>query len=213
MAKLSHSEALPYGLLMVKPHAYDEVLDPLVSEILQGKGLAAQLAPQDILRPILTKLVVGNPIIRDLSAVPYVNELIDLFYGDKSMRRYYPMIRDYYIGKVAIIPYMYGGPAEDMADVYSALKGTTQTYDVNGKQIDPSTGIRGLLGKPYKLYDNESSMSMSDETYRKYFLPVVNNYIHVCDSSAEIDAGLRLVYMEDEWAITLGHMINGNRTP
>jgi len=212
MAKLSHSESLPYGLVMVKPHAYDEVLDPLVSEILQGNGLAAQLAPHDTLRPILTKLVVGNPIIRDLSTVPYVNELIDLFYGDKSMRRYYSMIRDYYIGKVAIIPYMYGGSAEDMADVYSALKGTTQTYDVNGKQLDPPTGIRGLLGKPYKLYDNESSMSMNDETYRQYFLPVVNNYIHVCDSAAEIDAGLRLVYTEDEWALTLDHMINRNGT-
>ncbi len=208
MRHLLQSESLQTGFVMVKPHAFDAALDPLIGEILAGSGLAIQLEPSDQLRPVLDNLTVGNPIIRNLAAVAYGSKFLDLLYGDKATRRYYPLIYEYYLGRVAIIPYFYRGEPADMPLVYDALKGTTETYDAHGKQHDKSTGLRGLLGEPYQFHDNQSSSFLDDDTYLIYFTPEVNNYIHVSDSRIEIDTGLQLLYAADEWKTAVKHVVD-----
>lgn len=49
LALESHAEQV--GFVMVKPHAFDMCLDPVISEILHGDGLAHQLSTDDPLRP------------------------------------------------------------------------------------------------------------------------------------------------------------------
>lgn len=200
------SKAEQVGFVMVKPHAFDMCLDPVISEILQGNGLANQLATDDQLRPVLDKLKLGNPTIRNLATVSYGSKLLELLYGDKITRRYYPLIQEYYLGKIAIIPYLYDGVPTDMPQVYNAIKGKTETHDQDGRLIDKRVGLRGLLGEPYLLYDTQSSIVVDNETYRRRFTPVVNNYIHVSDSTVEITEALQLLFAPTEWAKTLRHI-------
>jgi len=191
---------------MVKPHAYERVLDKVIEETLRGLGVASDLQPEDRLNCFLDGLTVGEPMIRDLRVVPYGVKLIELFYGDKSNRRYYPLIMQHYIGKVAFLPYVYSGEEADLDGLYPAIKGTTETYDVKGDQVDSATGIRGLFGEPYQVVSHESSLGMDDHDYERCFLPVVNNYIHVCDSRAEINKAFSMLGVDcltESWMAAL----------
>lgn len=49
---------------------------------------------------------------------------------------HYDLIQEYYLGKIAIIPYLYDGEHTDMPQVYNAIKGKTETHDQEGRILD-----------------------------------------------------------------------------
>ena len=194
------------GIVMVKPHAYERVLDQVIDETLRGFGVASDLHPEDRLNCFLDSLTIGEPMVRDLRVVPYGVKLIELFYGDKSNRRYCPLIMQHYVGKVAFLPYIYRGEEADLDVLHPAIKGTTETFDANGDQVDSATGIRRLFGEPYQFVSHESSLVMDDHDYERCFLSVVNNYIHVYDSRAEINKAFSMLEVDclkESWTAAL----------
>ena len=181
------------GLVMVKPHAMKEVLDPVIESILSG-GHASMLLPNgDPLLGMIQDVEVGQPTIRDLRSITYGEQLITLFYSDKSDRRYYPILRKLYLGKVAFLPFIFHGNAEQRTKLVVAMKGTTETYDEYGSVVTPAAGIRGALGVPYLYTPNDTAKDLDDRTYQHQVEPVVNNYIHVCDTPHEIELALELI--------------------
>jgi len=192
---MSNPENLPSkGLIMVKPHAYDMVLDPIIKQMLEGEGVSRLLNDDDPLVAYLPDIEVDEAVrVADLTGASFGKSMIELFYGDKETRRYYPLIQRYYMGRVAFMTYTYHGEPDNLPDVYRALKGTTQTFTTSGDQIDPPSGIRGLFGEPYVLASAEEASHMSDAEYNDRFTPVVKNFIHVPDSQQEIQRALNML--------------------
>ena len=121
--------------------------------------------------------------------------MINLFYGDKSDRRYYPLILEWYVGKVVFLDFsLISSDRDSLITDLHALKGTTQTYDIRGQTVDHSTGIRGIIGQPYLVYPKETLDLLDDNEYRQVIRPIIQNYIHVCDKTNEAELALQLIY-------------------
>lgn len=183
------------GLVMVKPHAVQQGLDHIVEALLRGDSrlLQASLADQ-ALRQTIERTELLNPIARDLSETRSGQKLIDLFYGDKTDRRYFPLIAEWYTGKVLFLPFLLDTLSQEQLTVdLDTLKGTTQTFDSSGLEVDASLGIRGILGSPYSVYKTDEIERMSDSAYRTAVEPMIQNFVHVCDKPGEAVAALELI--------------------
>lgn len=182
------------GLIMVKPHAVEQVLDPVIGAVLGGSDGLGLLSPSDPLSSMIKDIELRAPVIRDLRIMDYGESLLTLFYDDKSDRRYYPMIREKYLGKVVFLPFFFHGSDEKYNELLSAIKGTAETYGATGSVVTEAIGIRGALGQPYQFFTNEEASDLDDASYRQYFEPVVDNYIHVCDSTQEVEIALKTIF-------------------
>lgn len=174
------------GLIMVKPHAVQEGLEATVTDLLQDTRALDLLDTDDPLRATVQGITLERSIAMDLRQSHVGNYLLELFYADKSSRRYYPLIRECYTGNVVFIPYTYQGDLSPHT-VYTSIKGSTEMFDTHNSRVTRALGIRGALGEPYLYVSNADAAALDDQEYRKLFLPVVNNFIHVCDTTEQID--------------------------
>ena len=183
------------GLVMVKPHAVQQGLDHIVEAMLRGDSRLLQTSLADqALRQTIERTELLNPIARDLSETRSGQKLIDLFYGDKTDRRYFPLIAEWYTGKVLFLPFLLDTLSQEQLTVdLDTLKGTTQTFDSSGLEVDASLGIRGILGSPYSVYKTDEIERMSDSAYRTAVEPMIQNFVHVCDKPGEAVAALELI--------------------
>jgi hypothetical protein len=182
-----------HGLIMVKPHAVGAILDPVIYEMLNSNKTSSLLPEDDPLRGMINNLEMGTPAIRDLKTIKYGEALLDLFYGDKLTRRYYPMIREFYLGRVVFLPFIFYGDRVEYTESLHAMKGTTETFDSDGLQLNCARGIRGALGVPYQFVSNGEAEDFDDMSYRYHFEPVVNNFVHICDKPGEVEAATRVL--------------------
>ncbi len=183
------------SLIMIKPHALDETLDPLIVETLHGNYPHDLLVADDPLHGRISEIQLLSPIIRDLRSVPYGRKILEIFYANKSDRRYYPMIMREYLGRVAFIPFVYR--TEDPSVLFENIKGSTETFDMDGEIVDRQLGIRGMTCKPYQFVSGEDSAGLNNQEFEELFLPVVNNAIHVSDIHGQTQAVMRILYPDD----------------
>lgn len=182
------------GLLMVKPHALELGLDHVVEGLLTPGSYASKvISDDDPLKRYVNNIQLGTPIVRDLSRLPKGKKLIELFYADKVTRRYYPLILEQYVGNVILLPYNEANLDSDSSKVSDAIKGETLVLDHEGNAINRPTGIRGIIGQTYEYFTNQEAELLDDASYRHYFMPVVNNYVHVCDSKCQVSAAMQLL--------------------
>lgn len=175
-----------FGLIMVKPNAADQVFDPVLAAAFDGDVQPIfEQSGCDFVKE-LDKVTLCGRYYRDLSTVPYGDTLIQLFYGDKQGRRYFPMISDYYRGRVAFLLLGYNGSQEDFDQFLRNVKGEAETYNEYGELVTAARGVRGALQLSYRHYSCEDSYGLNDEEYRQAFSPVVQNFIHVCDTPREV---------------------------
>jgi hypothetical protein len=182
------------GMIMIKPNATETFLDVHiqstmggdVSPIFQNERCAQFIED-------LSGICTIGTYYRDLSTLNYGVNIIDLFYGDKKDRRYFPMIQENYLGPVIFILFEYPGNYEELVDFMIRLKGNAQTHNEVGNIADHGIGIRGVLTKPHRYHSAEESIHLSDHEYREAFSPVVKNFIHTCDTPREIACALDLV--------------------
>jgi hypothetical protein len=180
------------GIVMVKPHAFEHVLDPIVADILDGGEATKHLSEDDPLRSYMGSIEMRAPIIRDLRSSKIGTNLLTIFYGDKREKRYFPLIMERYMGKVAFLPYVFHGQSDELPQLYDAMKGTAETFDADGGAVSQPLGVRGLLSKPYLAVD-ASALSLNDIAYRTRCLPMVDNVFHVCDTPQQNEQALQLL--------------------
>lgn len=180
------------GVVMVKPHAFEQALAPVVADILDGGETAERLHDDDPLRLFLGRIETRAPVIRDLRSSKVGASLLNIFYEDRREKRYFPLILEHYAGKVAFLPYVFHGDAEELPQFYDALKGSTGTFDIEGHAVSQPTGIRGLLNLPY-LAVNISTLSLDDAAYREHCVPWIDNVLHVCDTQWQNEQALKLL--------------------
>ena len=182
-----------YGLLMIKPNAMKVVLDPSIISIFDGAVPSVFQNEQCNFIADLDRVSICGRYYRNLSKVPYYEQLIALFYGDKKTKRYFSMISEFYHGEVVFLLLKYNGTNEQMKDFMTRVKGEAETFDVSGQQVSKPKGIRGVLSAPYLYYSAEASNDLDDKEYRHAFSPVVQNFIHVCDTPKETAMALNLL--------------------
>ncbi len=102
------------GVVIVKPHAFEQVLTPVVADILDGGETAKRLSSDDPLRSFLGRIETRPPVIRDLRICNVGESLLKIFYEDKHNWRYFPLIMRRYLGRVAFLPYTFHGDAEEL---------------------------------------------------------------------------------------------------
>ena len=180
------------GVVMVKPHAFEQTLTPLVADTLDDGQTAARLKASDPLKSFLGQLEVGTPIIRDLRTFVAGQSLLNIFYEDKRDRRYFPLIMERYAGRVAFLPYSFYGYSEELPRLYEAMKGSAETFDASGRLVSQASGVRGLLSPPYEALDSKALL-LGDADYRKRCLPMVDNVFHVCDTRLQNEQALQLL--------------------
>ncbi len=180
------------GVVMVKPHAFEKMLTPVVTDILDGGETAKHLSANDPLRSFLGKIETRPPIIRDLRICNAGRNLLRVFYEDKRDRRYFPLIMERYLGRVAFLPYAFHGDVEKLPQLYDAMKGSAETFNAEGHTVSPATGVRGLLSKPYLAVDG-ATLLLDDKTYRERCLPMIDNVFHVCDTRQQNIQTLQLL--------------------
>ena len=180
------------GVVMVKPHAFEQVLDPLVADILEGGETAKHLSADDPIRSFLGRIEVGPPVIRDLRTSKIGAGLLRIFYEDKQTRRYFPLIMERYMGKVAFLPYEFHGDAEELPQLYDAMKGSAETFDAGGRIVSRPTGVRGLLSEAYLAVD-AATLLLDDAVYRERCMPMIDNVFHVCDTQQQNGQALQLL--------------------
>lgn len=184
------------GVVMVKPHAFEQVLTPVVADILDGGETAKRLSTDDPLRSFLGRIETRSPVIRDLLACNVGESLLKVFYEDKHNRRYFPLIMERYLERVAFLPYTFHGDAEELPRLYDAMKGSAETFDAEGYTISQATGVRGLLSEAYLAVDG-ATLLLDDETYRERCLPMIDNVFHVCDTQQQNTEALQLLGVEE----------------
>jgi hypothetical protein len=180
------------GLVMVKPHAFSATLDPLVSDIINGGKTSERLDEHDPLRIFIGRVETRPAVIRDLRTCTVGETLLKVFYEDKQDRRYFPIIMERYLGRVAFLPYVFHGSTQEMPQFYEALKGSAETFNSEGLTVSQAAGVRGLLSRPYMAVD-DSDLLLDDEAYRNKCLPMIDNVFHVCDSQEQNEEALRLL--------------------
>jgi len=186
------------GLIMVKPHALEQGLDVVVKEILNKSDASELLAIDDPLRKVIDVIDIESTIVCDLRTAKFGAFLLDLFYKDKAERRYYPIMIERYLGKVAFIPYIHRDGCQLSPDIneYKAIKGMTETFDINNNVINSARGVRGVLGRPYLCIDGKTRASQDEDVYREFALPMIDNFIHVCDSSEQITSAREVLSLK-----------------
>lgn len=182
------------GLVMVKPHALEQGLDAVVREVLNKGNASESLTINDHLRKVIDAIDIEPTIIYDIRTAKFGAFLLDLFYKDKAERRYYPIMIERYLEKVAFIPYLHkeGFQLSPDIDEFKAIKGTTETFDDNNI-INLALGIRGILGETYLCISGKTRVSLDENAYREAALPMIDNYIHVCDTPEQIDTALNVL--------------------
>ena len=180
------------GVVMVKPHAFEQILTPVVADILDGGETAKRLSAGDPLRSFLGRIETRPPVIRDLRICSVGESLLKVFYEDKHSRRYFPLIMERYLGKVAFLPYTFHGNTEELPQLYDAMKGSAETFNTEGHTVSQARGVRGLLSEAYLAIDN-AALLLDDEAYRNRCLPMIDNVFHVCDTSEQIVTVMRLL--------------------
>jgi len=186
-------EAGCFGLLMVKPHALREGLAAAIISIFEGD--ISPIFQRNIcgFRNELARVTVCGQYYRNLATAKYYDELIHLFYGNEKNERYFPMLYEYYRGDAAFLLLKYQGTYEQLIDFLVRIKGVPEQYDNNGGRVTESRGIRGALSTSQIKYARTVSSLFRDEEYRRIFNPVIQNYIHSCDSREETAATLRYI--------------------
>jgi hypothetical protein len=190
------------GIVMVKPHAFEQVLAPVVADILDGGETAKRLSTDDPLRSFLGRIETRAPVIRDLRSCNVGTSLLNVFYEDKRERRYFPLILERYVGRVAFLPYIFHGNTEELPQLYDAMKGSAETFDTKGHAVSQATGVRGLLSEPYLAVDS-SALLLDDTAYRERCSPMIDNVFHVCDTQQQNEQALQLLGLEE--------VLQGNR--
>jgi hypothetical protein len=189
--EIERAASQTFGLIMIKPNATDQALHPVITSTFEGNVHPIfEQASCDFV-PELNKVTLCGSYYRDLGAVPYGDALIDLFYGDKKDRRYFPMISEYYRGKTVFLLLGYEGGQEEFGHFLTSVKGEAETYNECGELVTAARGVRGALTTPYRHYDREASVTLQDKEYVRAFSPVVQNFIHVCDTPGEVAMALR----------------------
>jgi hypothetical protein len=181
------------GLIMVKPHAVKAGLAPVIKDILNGARVPSNLDRDDPMLRLLPRLTVVDSIYMDLCIEKYGEDLINLFYQDKVDRRYFPLIRELYMGKVAFLALNLSISKFNIVDACNSIKGTTETFNNEGVRVTTAIGLRGALGAAYPHYNNEELADLDDWDYRQRIIPVINNYIHVPDKPGEVEAVLEII--------------------
>lgn len=184
--KEQNSSTQTFGLIMIKPNALQAIIDPMITATFEGDVQPVFKQPGCDFIQDLDKVKLCGRYYRDLSTIPYGNELIDLFYGDKKSRRYFPMISEFYRGSVAFLLFGYRDNQQGLDSFLTKVKGTAETYDENEKMVTSARGIRGALIRPYRYYSNDIGDTLDNDQYKEAFSPVVQNYIHVCDTPREV---------------------------
>ena len=184
------------GVVMVKPHAFEQILTPVVADILDGGETAKRLSTGDPLRSFLGRIETRPPVIRDLRICNVGESLLKVFYEDKHNRRYFPFIMERYLGRVAFLPYTFHGVAEELPQLYDAMKGYAETFDTEGHTVSKATGVRGLLSEAYLAVDSVALL-LDDEAYRERCLPMIDNVFHVCDAQQQNVQALQLLGFEE----------------
>lgn len=183
------------GIVMVKPHAFEQMLVPVVADILDGGETSKRLDTDDPLRSLLDRIDTRPLVIRDLRVCKVGKNLLDVFYEDKRTRRYFPLMMERYLGRAAFLPYTFHGRTEELPQLYDALKGSAETFNAAGSTVSHAEGIRGLLSEPYLAVDSDTLL-LGDEEYRKRCLPMIDNVLHVCDTQQQNEHALRLLDLE-----------------
>ena len=181
---------------MIKPHALREALDVAVADILNGGATSERLCDDDPLKAYIGRINTAPTIDHDLSAVDSGLDLLGVFYGDKQTRRYFPLILKQYLGKVAFMPYIFRGEADELPDLYDAIKGEAETFDYGGDSVTRPRGVRGLLCPPHLAVDS-SALSLDDFAYSERCLPMVDNVLHVCDTLEQNEHTLKYLGVTD----------------
>lgn len=184
------------GIVMVKPHAFEQILTPVVADILDGGETAKRLSAGDPLRPFLGRIETRSPVIRDLRICNVGESLLEVFYEEKHNRRYFPLIMERYLGRVAFLPYTFHGDAEELPQLYDAMKGSAETFDTEGHTVSKATGVRGLLSEAYLAVDS-AALLLDDEAYRERCLPMIDNVFHVCDMQQQNMQAMQLLGVEE----------------
>lgn len=184
------------GVVMVKPHAFEQILTPVVADILDGGETAKRLGTDDPLRSFLGRIETRPPVIRDLRICNVGESLLKVFYEDKHNRRYFPLIMERYLGRVAFLPYMFHGDTEELPQLYDAMKGSAETFDTEGHTVSQATGVRGLLSEAYLAIDS-TALLLDDDAYRERCLPMIDNVFHVCDTQQQNTQALQLLGVEE----------------
>ena len=184
------------GVVMVKPHAFEQMLTPIVADILDGGETAKRLRTGDPLRFFLDRIETRPPVIRDLRICNVGESLLRIFYEDKHNRRYFPLIMERYLGKVAFLPYTFQGDAKELPKLYDAMKGSAETFNTEGRIVSQARGVRGLLSKAYLAVDS-AALLLDDAAYRERCLPMIDNVFHVCDTQQQNMQALQLLGVEE----------------
>jgi len=175
---------------MIKPHAMEQIIDPVLAATFSGNVQPVFEGPECDFVKELGLITLCGRYYRDLATVPYGDHLLQLFYGDKQDRRYFPMIQEFYRGAVMFLLIGYSGSTTDFSLFLESVKGSSETFDEHGELVTVAKGVRGALQQAYRYYSREASNSMEDETYEEAFRPVIQNFIHVCDTPKEVAAAL-----------------------
>jgi hypothetical protein len=165
------------GMIMIKPIATQSFLDVNIESTMCGdlstifsNGQCEEFIPD------LDRVHTIGRYHRDLSRLDYGEDVVNLFYGDKQGRRYFPMIQESYTGPVSFVLFDYSGDYDELYDFMMRFKGEAGTYDEDGGILDKARGIRGVLTPPHRFYSREESTHLPQDVYEKAFAPVVNNF-------------------------------------
>lgn len=191
----SSRDCVVQGLMMVKPHAVERGLGSVIEGMMRHRlDQVSRGFERDWSHGLVDRIEAQESIPRDLRVHRAGKDLLDLFYGDKSNRRYYPLIREWYTGRVLFIPFeLRTDDPKSVPTDLDALKGTTSTISETGDVVDSPLGIRGVLGTTYVTYSQEILSSMNEEEYRNAIRPVIQNFIHVCDKPGEASEAIQLI--------------------
>jgi len=218
MTELSTAKEIPqkvgtYGLIMIKPHAFQEVADVVIGEMFSGESWTKDRIASLRLTPETKteifeerRLTVCKKIIRTLDLEKHL-ELMKIFYGRDQDSKHWPALLDLYKGEIAFLTIHYDGSEENLRKILKELKGE----DPFQEDETSGTGLRGVLLTPKKRVDLGKLETLSDDEYKKAVPQVINNAIHVTDGPHETAMALKLLLSEQEIdeAQTRGYDLGG----
>ncbi|OGM58675.1 hypothetical protein A3A50_02740 [Candidatus Woesebacteria bacterium RIFCSPLOWO2_01_FULL_38_20] len=200
-----------FGLIMIKPHAYEQVIDVPVGQLL---GFSPEPPSDEMIKLLKLSSDTEKLLFRSGKFKPVAvfardmgnnnpnmggkyEELMGIMYGRDRDRRHYRTILERYQGKVMFFLVQYEGSQSEMEDVLREFKGK-ETF-VGESQ---GSGIRGRFILPRKRIDLDKLEGLPEDEYRKQVPNVVDNAIHITDNPWETATALKiLLSKEDKKAI------------
>jgi hypothetical protein len=176
-----------YAIIMVKPHALDEVAEPVILDMFNGgmEKYLRDLKLSDKTRDVLMNTHVVTHFYRNLRDERY-QPVLDIFYAKEKNTRQLPIILDQYTGDCMFMIVSSPQSEEELYEGLQELKGKETLLDENGGVVREGKGIRGVLIPPRQVLDLNH---LSDDDIRR----ITRNVIHIADKPSETSAAVQML--------------------